>query len=109
MKELGFILGSIAGIIIIFSGILTALKVTPTITVQGLEVALGVWRIFAGSAILFFVFLSKKISLEKLMYAGILVLGLFEILVFYFEKDYSILMSGAFIAVLAGILGLIKE
>ena len=109
MKKLGFILGIIAGIIIILSGILTALKFTPTIAAQGLEVVLGIWRIFAGSVILFFVFLSKKISLEKSMYLGIIILGLFEIFVFYVEKDYSIIMSGAFIAVFAGILGLIDK
>mgnify|MGYP000120314283 CR=1 FL=1 len=109
MKKLGFILGIIAGIIIILSGILTALKLTPPIALQGLEVALGIWRIFAGSVILVFVFLSKKISFEKLMYIGIIILGLFEIFVFYFEKDYSILMSGAFIAVLAGIFGLLES
>ena len=109
MKKLSFILGIISGIIIILSGILTALKLTPPITLQGLEIALGLWRIFAGGVILFFVFLSKKISLKKPMYIGIIVLGLFEIFVFYIEKDYSILISGAFIAVLAGIFGLLES
>lgn len=109
MKKWGFILGIISGIIIILSGILTALKLTPPITLQGLEIALGLWRIFAGGVILFFVFLSKKNSLKTLMYLGIIVLGLFEIFVFYVEKDYSILISGAFLAVLAGILGLLES
>ena len=109
MKKLGPIIGIISGIIIILSGILTALKITPSITAQGLEIALGLWRIFAGGVILFFVFLSKKNSLKTLMYIGIIFLGLFEIFVFYVEKDYSILISGAFLAVLAGILGLLES
>jgi len=109
MKKLGPVLGIISGIIIILSGILTALKITPPITAQGLEIGLGLWRIFAGGVILFFVFLSKKVSLKKSMYIGILILGLFEIFVFYVEKDYSILMSGTFLAVLAGIIGLLES
>jgi len=109
MKKLSFILGIIAGVIIIITGILTALKITPPIALQGLEVSLGIWRIFAGTIILFFVFISRKKPFAKMANVIIIFMGLFEIFVFYFEKDYSLLTIGGFIAILAGILGLIKR
>ena len=109
MKKLSFIFGIIAGVIIIITGILTALKITPPIVLQGLEVALGGWRIFAGIVILFLVFISRKKPFAKLANVIIIFMGLFEIFVFYFEKDYSLLIIGGFIAILAGILGLIKR
>lgn len=105
MKRLSFYFGIIAGLIIILTGMLTALKLTPPITLQGLEITLGIWRIFAGTVILGLVFISQKMY-PKLMSSGIILMGLFEILVFYFEKDYSILFIGPFIAILAGILRL---
>ncbi len=106
MKKLSLILGFIAGLIIILSGILTALKITPAITAVGLEVTLGIWRIFAGSLIIVFVFIARK----QIMFNGvILLLGLFEILVFLVEQDYTILVSGSLLAILAGILGLVKK
>ena len=109
MKKLGPVLGIISGIIIILSGILTALKITPPIALQGLEVALGSWRIFAGIVILFLVFISRKKPFVKLANIIIIFMGLFEIFVFYFEKDYSLLTIGPFIVILAGILVLIKK
>ena len=39
MKKLSFILGIIAGVIIVITGILTALKITTPIALQGLEVS----------------------------------------------------------------------
>ena len=109
MKKLSFIVGIIAGLIIVLTGILTALKLTPPITIQGLEIALGIWRIFAGIVILFFVFISRKEPFAKLSNTIIIFMGLFEIFVFYFEKDYSILTIGPFIVILAGILGFMKK
>lgn len=110
MKKLSFILGIVAGAIIILTGILTALKITPSIVLQGLEVGLGFWRIFAGSIILFLVFfVSREKDFAKTTNIIILFMGVFEVFVFYFEKDYSILIIGPFIAILAGILGIMKR
>ena len=109
MRKLSFILGIIAGAVIIITGILTALKITPPIVLQGLEVSLGIWRIFAGAIILFLVFISRKKDFAKPANVIIIFMGFFEIFVFYFEKDYSVLIIGGFIAILAGILGLIKR
>ena len=106
MKKLSFALGIIAGLIIILTGVLTALKITPAIFAIGLEIALGIWRIFAGAMILVFAFISRK----NLLFNWVLIFfGLFEILVFLIEKDYTILFAGPFIAILAGILGLMKK
>ena len=90
----------------ILTGILTALKITPAIFAVGLEVTLGIWRIFAGSLIVVFVFMSRKnIRLNWIIIA----LGVFEIIVFLIEKDYTLLTIGPPIAILAGTLGLIKK
>jgi len=106
MKKLSFILGVVAGLIVLLTGILTALKITPGIFAVGLEVPLGVWRIFAGALIITFTFISKKqISLNW----AIILLGVFEVFVFFIEKDYTILTIGPFLAILAGILGLVKR
>ena len=88
------------------TGILTALKITPPIFAAGLEVALGIWRIFAGSLIIVFVFISRK---NIMLNWVIVALGLFEIIVFLVEKDYTLLTIGPPIAILAGILGLIRK
>ena len=108
MKKLSFYLGILAGFIIILTGILTALKITPPITLQGLEIGLGIWRILAGTVIIILVFASQKIYPKSLNF-GIIIMGLFEIFVFYVEKDYTILFAGPFIAILAGTLGLINK
>ncbi len=106
MKKLGFVLGIIAGLIIILTGILTALKITPAIFAVGLEVALGIWRIFAGSLIIVFAYISRK---NIMLNWVIVALGVFEIIVFMVEKDYTLLAIGPPIAILAGILGLIRK
>jgi len=106
MKKLSLVLGIIAGLIIILTGVLTALKITPPITAVGLEVSLGLWRIFAGSMILVFIFISRK---NKIMNWVVIGFGAFEVLVFLIERDYTILFAGSFIAILAGILGLMKK
>lgn len=106
MKKLSFIFGIIAGALIIITGILTALKITPAIFAVGLEVALGIWRIFAGSLIIIFTFISRK---NIMLNWVIVALGLFEIIVFMVEKDYTLLAIGPPIAILAGILGLIRK
>jgi len=106
MKKLSFALGIFAGLVIILTGILTALKITPVIAAVGLEVVLGIWRVFAGIMILVFVFISRK---NKIMNWIVIAFGVFEILVFLGERDYTILFVGPFIAILAGILGLMKK
>ena len=106
MKKLGFVLGIIAGLIIILTGILTALKITPAIFAVGLEVALGIWRIFAGSLIIVFAYISRK---NIMLNWVIVALGVFEIIIFLVEKDYTLLTIGPPIAILAGTLGLIKK
>lgn len=103
---MSFILGVTAGLIIVLTGILTALKITPGIFAAGLEVPLGIWRIFAGTLIIIFAFISKK---QIPMNWIIIVFGVFEVLVFFVEKDYTILTAGPFLAILAGILGLVKR
>ena len=106
MKKLSFIFGITAGLIMILTGILTALKITPPIFAVGLEVTLGIWRIFAGSLIVGFVFMSRKnIRLNWIIIA----LGVFEIIVFLIEKDYTLLVIGPPIAIVAGIFGLMKK
>ena len=73
--------GIIAGMLIILTGILTALKITPPITAVGLELYLGLWRIFAGTIVVIF-----SIAMGKDRLYGIipLALGVFEIFVFIF-------------------------
>lgn len=106
MKKLSFIFGIIAGLIIVLSGILTALKITPQIAAVGLEVSLGIWRIFAGIMILVFVFISRK---NRPMNWIVIAFGAFEILVYLIEKDYTVLFTAPFIAIISGIFGLIKK
>ena len=105
-NKIGVILGIIAGLLIIITGILTALKITPPITAAGSEVGLGIWRIFAGVLILIFSYIMKK---QKMFAIIVLFLGAFEVLVFFVEKDYSLLLIAPFIAILAGILGLMRK
>lgn len=100
------ILGIIAGFLIILTGILTALKITPPIATTGAEITLGLWRILAGTIILISSFYISKYRKTNLI---ILFFGAFEVLVFIVEKDYSLLTLAPFIAILAGILGLIKK
>lgn len=106
MKKLSFIFGIIAGVLILITGVLTALKITPEITAAGLEVALGIWRIFAGVLIITFVFISRK---NIVLNWAVIALGIFEITVFLVEKDYTFLVIAPFIAIIAGFLGLIKK
>lgn len=106
MKKWSFILGAVAGLIIVLTGILTALKITPGIFAVGLEVPLGVWRMFAGGLIFIFALISKK---QLQMNWVLILLGVFEVFVFFVEKDYTILTIGPFMAILAGILGLLKK
>ena len=104
--KLSLILGIIAGLIMILAGILTALKITPPITAVGAEIGLGIWRVIAGALILLFAFIAKKNPTGNF---GVIILGIFEVIVFVVEKDYTILVAGPFIAILAGVLGLIKK
>ena len=104
--KLSLIVGVIAGLLIILTGVLTALKITPPIAALGLEIGLGIWRIFAGLIVLI---ASVKINKYPSSSFIIIALGLFEILVFFVEKDYSILTIAPFIAILAGILGILKK
>ena len=104
--KLSLIVGVIAGLLIILTGVLTALKITPPIAALGLEVGLGIWRIFA---VLIVLIASIKINKYPPSSFIIIALGLFEILVFFVEKDYSILTISPFIAILAGILGILKK
>lgn len=106
VTKIGVVLGVIAGILFIITGILTALKITPSITAEGLEVSLGIWRIFAGIVVI-----GSSLAMKKYKQAGIitLALGLFEVLVFFVEKDYSILTVSPFIAIFAGIFGLLRK
>lgn len=99
--NVSLILGVIAGLLILLTGILTALKLTPPITAVGLEVSLGIWRIFAGILVGIFSVVMVK---HKAGSSIVLLLGLFEVLVFFVEKDYSVLTVAPFIAILAGIL-----
>lgn len=100
------ILGIIAGAIIILTGILTALKITPPIALTGLEIGLGAWRIFAGLIILIAAYLMPKNKLGAMI---VIVMGFFEIFVFTVEKDYSLLTIAPFLAIIAGIIGIIKK
>ena len=104
--KLSLIVGVIAGLLMILTGVLTALKITPPIAVLGLEIGLGIWRVFAGLIVLI-----ASVNVNKYPSSSfiIIALGLFEILVFFVEKDYSILTTSPFIAILAGILGLLKK
>jgi len=104
--KLSLILGVIAGLLMILTGVLTALKITPPIAALGLEIGLGIWRVFAGLIIVIASVKANKYPSNNFI---ILALGLFEILVFFLEKDYSILTISPFIAILAGILGLFKK
>ena len=105
-NNVAVVLGIIAGILIILTGILTALKITPPITAVGLELYLGLWRIFAGTIIVIF-----SITMRKDRLYGIipLALGIFEVFVFLFEKDYSILTIAPLIAIVSGIIGLFHK
>ena len=105
-NNVAVVLGIIAGILIILTGILTALKITPSITAVGLELYLGLWRIFAGTIIVIF-----SIAMRKDRLYGIipLALGIFEVFVFLFEKDYSILTVAPLIAIVSGIIGLFHK
>jgi len=102
--KISLIVGVLAGLLMILTGVLTALKITPPIAVLGLEI--GLWRVFAGLIVLI---ASVKVNKYPSSSFIILALGLFEILVFFVEKDYSILTISPFIAILAGILGLLKK
>ena len=104
--KISLILGIIAGLVIIVTGVLTALKITPGITAVGSEVLLGIWRVFAGILILTFAMMAKKFPLGNIL---VLLLGTFEVFVFFVEKDYTILTTGPFIAILAGIFGVLKR
>ena len=100
------IIGMVAGALIILTGILTALKITPPIALIGLEIGLGIWRIFAGLIILTGAYLMPKNKLGAII---VLVMGFFEVFVFSVEKDYSLLTIAPFIAIFAGIIGIIKK
>ncbi|MCH7568009.1 MAG: hypothetical protein IIA87_01175 [Nanoarchaeota archaeon] len=104
--KIGLILGIIAGLLMILTGILTALEITPAIAAVGLEVGLGIWRIIAGVIVLIFSFIMAKHKTASFL---VIILGAFEVVVFIVEKDYSILTAAPFIAILAGILGLVKK
>jgi len=104
--KLSLIVGVIAGLLMILTGVLTALKITPPIAVLGLEIGLGIWRVFAGLIVLIASVNINKYPSNSFI---ILALGLFEIFVFFVEKDYSILTISPFIAIIAGILGLLKK
>jgi len=101
--KLSKILGLVGAVLIILTGVLTALKITPGIRLVGLEVWLGAWRVLAGTGILIFALLMDKTKLAK--YA-VLLIGCFEVFVFIFEGDYSILFVSPFVAIAAGILAL---
>ena len=105
-NNIAVVLGIIGGGLIILTGVLTALKITPPITAAGLELYLGLWRIFAGTVIIIF-----SIAMRKDRLYGIipLTLGIFEIFVFLFEKDYSILTIAPLMAVLSGIISLFHK
>jgi len=100
------ILGIVAGLIMVVTGVLTAMQITPPIAATGAEVGLGIWRVLAGVLVLIFSFVMVK---QRAMAAIVLVLGLFEILVFAVEKDYTLLIAGPIIAILAGILAFAKR
>ena len=100
------IIGMVAGALIILTGILTALKITPPIALTGLEIGLGIWRIFAGTIIVIFSIAMRK---DRLYGFIPLALGIFEVFVFLFEKDYSILTVAPLIAIVSGIIGLFHK
>ena len=100
------ILGMTAGTLIILTGILTALKITPPIALTGLEIGLGIWRIFAGLIILIGAYLIPKNKLGAII---VIVMGFFEVFVFSVEKDYTLLTIAPFLAILAGIIGIVKK
>ena len=100
------IIGVIAGIIMILAGVLTALQITPEITAKGLELELGIWRVLAGIIVLGSSFYILK---NKLASWVIIFFAVFEIFVFFIEKDYTLLVLGPLIAILAGILGLFNK
>ena len=104
--KISLILGIIAGFIMILAGILTALKITPPITAVGSEVLLGVWRVFAGVLMIIFAVIAKKHLFGNTL---LIIIGAFEVLVFFIEKDYTLLIIGPFVAILAGILGIFKK
>lgn len=104
--KISLILGIIAGLILILTGILTALKITPPITAVGSEVLLGVWRVFAGVLMIIFAVIAKKHLFGNTL---LLIIGAFEVFVFFIEKDYTLLIIGPFVAILAGILGMFKK
>jgi len=105
-RNVAIFLGIIAGVLIILTGILTALKITPPITATGSEVLLGLWRIIAGVVIVIFSILVVK---NKFYGIAPIIFGAFEILVFFVEKDYTILVIAPFIAILSGIISLFHK
>jgi len=104
-----FVLGLISGALIVVSGILTALGISPPLSshiwqfTPAIAFGLGTWRIFGGALIFLGVFLSKT---TKIGYGFVLLLGLFELFVTAVEGDWTILSSGAVLAVVAGAWGL---
>lgn len=104
--KIGIILGIIAGLIMIITGVLTALKITPPIAAVGQEIGLGIWRILAGLIVLGAAYVAQK---NHKAHWAVIILGAFEIIVFAVEGDYSFWTAGPFIAILAGILGLLKK
>jgi len=101
--QISVTLGAIAGLLIILTGILTALKITPSITAEGLEIGLGAWRVLAGTVIVGFSFFARKNISGHFV---ILIMGAFEVFVFFIEKDYTLLAIAPFLAILAGIIGI---
>ena len=99
-------LSFIAGLLMILTGVLTALKITPEIAAQGAEVLLGIWRIIAGVAILLFAYIARK---NRYYFTAVIILGLFEVLVFIVEKDYSLLTIAPVLAIIAGLVGIVKK
>jgi len=104
--KISFILAIIAGLLMILTGFLTALKITPPIAAVGAEVGLGVWRVIAGVIVLS----AAYIGIEKRIGNwGVIIMGIFEIIVFAVERDYNVLIIGPFIAIIAGALGMFES
>jgi len=101
----GITLGILAGITLIFSGVLTTMEITPRLE-DGAGVAIGLWRVFAGSLVLFFSFYITTNRTGGLVVA---LIGIFEIFVLLFVRDFSAFSTAPLIAVLAGTIELLKK